>query len=115
MNNDFWDEFQNLLVITHKVEIEYRLHYNELGEITCCTMQQHPDSDSYIVVTKEEYDNYFQYRVVNGKLVRIEHDAQYCVRLKRSTTGYPVVAGHAGLVIETDEVYNNVEYYEPNT
>ena len=54
MNNDFWDEFQNLLVITHKVEIEYRLHYNELGEITCCTMQQHPDSDSYIVVTKEE-------------------------------------------------------------
>ena len=78
MNNDFWDEFQNLLVITHKVEIEYRLHYNELGEITCCTMQQHPDSDSYIVVTKEEYDNYFQYRVVNGKLVRIEHDKAGC-------------------------------------
>ena len=114
MNNDFWDEFSNLLDPVSVTELEYRLHYNELGEITLCTMSDHPDSTQYLVVTKDEYENYFRYCVVKGKLVKIEHDSQYRVRLKKSTTGFPTVAGHAGLVIEENEVYNNIEYYEPN-
>ena len=114
MNKDFWDEFQALLVDPPKVKLEYRLHYNELGEITAGTMQQHPESNDYVVVTKDEYENYFRYCVVKGKLVKIEHDSKYQVRLKKSNNGYPTVAGHAGLVIEAGEVYNNVEYYEPN-
>jgi len=95
-------------------QLEYRLHYNDDGDITMCSMQQHPESTQYIVVTKEEYDNYFRYCVVKGQLVKIEHNSKYRVRLKKSTKGFRTVAGHAGLVIEADEVYNNVEYYEPN-
>lgn len=106
----YWAEVQPEV----SLQLEYRLHYNELGEITACTMQQHPDSTDYVVVTKDEYDNYFRYCVVKGKLVKIEHDSKYRVRLKKSTKGYPIVAEHAGLVIEADEMYNNVEYYEPN-
>ena len=94
--------------------IEYRLHYNELGEIVLCSMIDHPDSTSYVVVDKKEYENYFKYRIVKGHLVNIDHDSIYCVRLKKSTTGYPTVTGHAGIVLETNEVYNNIEYYEPN-
>ena len=95
-------------------QIEYRLHYNDLGEIHTCSMVDHPKSDQYLVVTKTEYENYFRYRIESGKLVKIEQDSVYKVRLKQSTGGYATVAGHAGLVIEADEVYNNVEYYEPN-
>ena len=114
MNNDFWAEFNSLLKPASVTELEYRLHYNELGEITLCTMAGHPASTQYLVVDKETYDNYFRYLIIKGKLVKIEHDSQYRVRLKKSITGFTTVAGHAGLVIEADEVYNNVEYYEPN-
>ena len=114
MNNDFWAEFTSLLNPASVEELEYRLHYNELGEITLCTMSDHPDSTQYLVVDKETYDNYFRYLIIKGQLVKIEHDSQYRARLKKSTTGFPTVAGHAGLVIEENEVYNNIEYYEPN-
>ena len=77
-------------------------------------MSEHPNSSQYIVVDQTTYENYFRYRVVKDQLVKIEHDSTYRARLRRSATGYSTVAGHAGLVIEADEVYNNVEYYEPN-
>jgi len=96
------------------IQLEYRMYYNELGEIIQCTMQQHPESGVYIVVDKATYDEYFRYRVANGQLVKIEQDSKYRVKLLKSNKGYPTVYGHAGLVIEADEVYNNVEYYEQN-
>ena len=34
--------------------IEYRIHYNDNGDITMCTMQNHPRDTTYIVVTKHE-------------------------------------------------------------
>lgn len=114
MSPEYLAELEALITPVVLPEIEYRLHYNELGEVTSCSMQQHPNSIDYIVVTKDEYDNYFRYCIVKGKLVKIEHDLKYRVRLRQSTTGFPTVAGHAGLVIEAEEVYNNVEYYEPN-
>ena len=94
--------------------LEYRLHYNELGEIVMGTMTDHPDTTSYIVVTKDEYEQYFHYHIVNGKLVKIDNDAGYRVQLKKSKSGYPTVAGHASLIVEETETYNNLEYYERN-
>jgi hypothetical protein len=113
---EFWAEVERLLNPTVSADIEYRLHYNDLGEIVSCTMQQHPDSTQYVIVDRDTYENYFRYRVNVDKkqLIKLDQDSKYRVKLKRSNSGFPTVAGHAGLVIEKDEVYNNVEYYEPN-
>ena len=94
--------------------IEYRIYYNELGAITMCAMVNHPIDENYIVVTKEEYDNYFRYTVVDNKLKLIDTNPGYRVQLKKSTTGYPVVKNHAGLLLEPGEAYEDREYYDTN-
>ena len=93
--------------------IEYRLHYNDLGEIYMCTMVEHPDNTDYIIVDQTTYDQYYMYRVVNKKLIKIDNDAGYRVKLRKAHKGFAVVKNHAGLLLE-DETYADVEYYEYN-
>jgi len=109
MNNEFWQEVESLIEPVVKQELEYRVYYDEHGAITLCTMTGDTPGN-YLVVTRDEYANYFQYQVIKGRLVKIDHDARYCVQLVKSKTGFPVVRGHAGLLIE-DEEYQDREYY----
>jgi hypothetical protein len=111
MSNEFWAEFESLLDTTEQEAVEYRVHYNDGGEIYLCTMQNHPVDTTYLVVTKAEYDTYFNYRVVEGTLKRIVHSSGYRVQLRKSDSGFKTVMGHASLLIE-EESYPNVEYYE---
>lgn len=94
--------------------IEYRLHYNELGDITMCSYQNHPSGTQYLVVDQEIYDNYTQYRinVEQKKLEKVVYNPRIIVKLKKSDSGYPVVKNHAGLVIESHENYKDIEYYD---
>lgn len=108
MSND-WDNFDSLIKPIPNQDLEYRIYYNAEGNITSCSMQDHALGD-YIVVSKDVYDHYFQYQVINGKLKKIDSDAKYRVKLQKSNKGVAVVAGHAGLVIE-DEDYKDIEYY----
>jgi hypothetical protein len=109
MSNEFWLEVEQLITPVPELNLEYRLYYDEDGNITGCSMQNHAEGN-YIVVSKEEYDLYFHYRIVKGRLVKIDHDAKYRVQLVKSNTGFAVVKGHAGLLIE-DEAYTDIEYY----
>ena len=108
---DFWAEVESLIKPIAKVEIEYRLHYDELGEIVMCSMADHPESNHYVVVSKDKYQRYFDYRIVKGQLIKIDQASIYSVKLTRSTIGYPTVKNHAGLIIEPVEEYQDVEYY----
>ena len=69
---DFWAEVESLIKPIAKVEIEYRLHYDELGEIVMCSMADHPESNHYVVVSKDKYQRYFDYRIVKGQLIKID-------------------------------------------
>jgi hypothetical protein len=82
--------------------IEYRIHYDDGGNITMCTMQQHPENSQYLVVSQHEYDNYFRYYVVDNQLKKIDIPMGDRVQLKKSNTGYQVVKNHAGLILEPD-------------
>jgi hypothetical protein len=112
MNKEFWNEVERLIKPAVPLKLEYRLYYNELGEIVSGSMVDHSGADNYIVVTPTEYDRYFEYRVVTGQLKKIDRDAGYRVKLKQSTNGYQVVKGHAGLLLEFGETYQKTEYYE---
>jgi len=103
----YWAEVR--AVVSPK--IEYRLHYNEDGDITMCSMVDHPESTQFVVVDKTVYDDYFRYRIVKGQLVKIDHDAGYRVKLEKSSTGFCVVKDHAALLVEPNETYNHIEYY----
>jgi len=109
---DFWAQVESLIIPIPKVEIEYRLHYNELGEIVMCSMADHPESNHYVVVSKDKYERYFDYRIVKGQLIKIDQASIYSVKLTKSNTGYRTVKNHAGLIIETGESYSETEYYD---
>ena len=101
MNNDFNLPF-----------IEYRIYYDEAGTITACAMVQHPEGDNYIVVSREQYENYFRYYVRNGKLTPIKIETNSPTILRLSNDGYKVVKGHANLLLVHNEDWKDVQYYD---
>jgi hypothetical protein len=111
---DAESEFLNAIAATQPLYIEpleYRIYYNVDGNITSCSMQSH-EPGTYIVVSQHDYENYFRYTVVNRKLKKIESDPGFRVQLSKSTSGFPTVKNHANLIIEQDETYTDIEYYE---
>ena len=113
MNSD--DTFLQALTMMQPIveEVkEYRIHYDEIEHITMCTMINHPTDTTYIVVSKDEYDNYFRYTIVDGKLKKIDNNPGYRVQLVSSSIGYAVVKKHAGLILEPTDTYTEIEYYD---
>ena len=108
---EFWAEVERLIKPVVPLAIEYRLHYNELGEIVMCSMANHPESDRYVVTDQATYEQYYRYCVVDNKLVKIDHDAGYRVKLEKSNQGFSVIKNHAGIILEPGETYNETEYY----
>jgi hypothetical protein len=91
--------------------LEYRLYYNATGDITSCSMQAHAPGD-YIVVDKDIYNQYYHYMVVKGRVVKKDTHAAYKARLQKSTSGFPVVKNNANIILEQNEYYPDIEYYE---
>lgn len=120
MNQNWQEEFEQAMKsfgIIIPEQIEYRIHYDDEGHIIMCSMQQHPIGTQYLVVDREMYDHYYQYKVnvQRKRLEKIAIDLGIRVKLKKSNHGYAVVKNHAGLIIEPDEICENVEYYDsPN-
>jgi len=117
MNSE--EEFLKALMALTPVEqepFEYRFHYDEFGRIYSCSMINHPVGTEYLVVDKETFDNFFKYKVnvKKKKLEKIVFDPNVSVQLKRSNQGFKTVKHHAGLIIEPDETYEDIEYYESN-
>jgi len=112
----FFEEVQQILSqmpdLTPEVR-EYRLHYDDFGNIYMCTMQQHPTDTKYLIVDQEVYDRYFDYMVVDNQLKKIDKLPKESVKLKISDHGYPTVKGHAGLLLEPDETAD-IEYWTEN-
>jgi hypothetical protein len=107
----FWQEVNELVTPVNVPDLEYRWHYDDSGQIYACSMLDHPESDTYVIVDKNIYDRYFDYVIMQGRPVLLQADAGHRVRLKKSTHGTPVVAGHAALIIEPTESHTDVEYY----
>ena len=117
--NSTEEEFINAILnipVPVDYSTEYRIYYDDFGRITMCSMQNHPTDTQYIVVDKEIYDTYYQYRVnmTKHKLEKIVINHGISVQLVSSTTGYAVVKKHAGLIIESTDNYQDIEYYDTN-
>lgn len=114
MNDQVWAEIQKalgMIAVPEPEPLEFRLHYDDDGKIFMCSMQQHPENTKYLVVTREEYDHYYLYRVEDGKLKMIDRNMGLHVKLKTSDQGYATVKNHASIILEPGETAD-VEYWE---
>lgn len=101
------------MVITPDPETQYRMYYNEVGDIVMCMMQApFPDNKNYIVASKDQYEIYWRYKVVDGKLELIQHNIDFKVSFIKSNKGFRVVKNHASLLLEQEELFKDIEYYD---
>ena len=111
------DSFYNLLIALQGLEHtpdpvpEYRFYYDDTGRITNCSMFNHPNAGNFLIVTKEEYDNYTRYEIKNDILSEIKVPNTILSALVKSTSGFATVKGHAALLLEDTEIYTDIEYY----
>lgn len=100
------------MTVTADPVIEYRLYYNDSGDIIACSMQEPLDLPNYVVVEKSVYELYHRYKVVDGKVKLIEHNTGVKVSFVHSDKGFRVVKNNIALLLEPEEVYNDTEYYD---
>lgn len=118
---DPWQEFVKGLELAEEMERqrpsiikEYRLYYDEDGSIIGLWESGHPEGN-YIVLDDPDIfhrTNSNLLRVVKGELKVIDPTPKDVRQLYRSTTGQPVVQGHAAVALGLDDEYLNIEFYE---
>lgn len=94
---------------------EYRWYYNDNGHVIMCVSNSadFPAEGKFIVVSREIYDLPHRFTIKNQVPELNKTDGiQLTAPLKKGTTGFAVVKNNASLLIEDDEQYNLVEYYE---
>lgn len=94
---------------------EFRLYYRDDGTIIGLWEIDHPAGNNYIVL--EQVDEFYNnnthnLRVKNKKLILLDSRAPNKVKLAKSSTGIKVVKGHAALVVNENEFYKEIEYYD---
>ena len=100
-----------------KLITEFRLYYDEEGQVTMYCETDHPADTNYIVIDNPDVffkTNTGRLRVINGELKVIDTKLAR-THLAKSTTGQPVVKGIASLALEPNEQYQNIEYYDRKT
>jgi len=93
---------------------EYRLYYDGAGFIY---KGAKVDADlielmPYVVVDKNTFKDQSAYNVIDGKLVKRTTVKRKNMLLKKSKSGYKTVKNHAALLLQEDESYPYIEYYE---
>jgi hypothetical protein len=97
---------------------EPRLYYNSNGEVTMYCEVDHPTEGNYIVIDNPDVffkNNSILMRVIDGELHIVDPKIPGRTRIVKSTTGQPVVAGHAALALSPTEQIDNIEYYDRKT
>lgn len=119
MNENLWAEVARLVAEYDaqrpKIIKEFRLYYNVDGTIIGLWESGHPDGENYIVLDDPGLfynSNTHLLRVIDKKLILLDPRAPLRVRLQKSNKGFAVIKGHAALLLEVNESYQDVEYYE---
>ena len=128
--NDGWDEFFEGLRIAEeetnrRMELEakkeYRIYYNaDDGTILGMFPTDYPTGDNYIVIKDPVIFQELPIHrttIVDGKINIQEpppvKEPEF--RLTKSSQGYCVVKGHAAIILNSNEIYKDIEYYDRKT
>ena len=108
----FLAEVAALVDAPKEIVKEYRVFYDNKGEIIGQSMTEPHLEGTYIVVTEEEYNNIHKYaKVKDGELKIKVFNPGYKRQLIPGVAQFTVVKNHAGLLLEQDETYDDTEQY----
>lgn len=92
---------------------EYRAYYDEQGKVQFLTALEHPEGDNWISISREVYvAQKFNFSwVVDGKLIEKLPTNKHYFSLTQGVKDVKIVKNHAGIVIDDNEDYPDVDYY----
>lgn len=92
---------------------EYRAYYNEQGKVQFLAANTFPEGDNWINITREFYvAQKFNFSwVIDGKLVEKLPTNKHYFSLTQGIKDVKIVKNHAGIVIDDNEEYPDVDYY----
>lgn len=101
------------------VEIEYRIYYNDKGEIISTTMVKgdkiNQDLPS-IIVDKEIYNNSNKFEVVNGQVkLRYTSSSQKVVYVKKENGNFKTMKNNLAILVEDNDNIKQVDTYGPRS
>lgn len=103
---NFIEAFKSI-TLPKEVIKEYRLYYNEDGDIIRCTMTTEEVFDeSFVIVNAEIYNNSHRYKIKDGKPIKVSR--RYVPQL--SDIGYRVAYGHSALLLKNNENIKDQHY-----
>lgn len=109
-------EFLKALEFWQEPEIveEYRAYYDDEGRVLGFSGSGFPKDGNWIFISREVYitHDWQYYKVKDGQLIKEIPKFDHIFALTHSDKGYKVVKNHAGIILEPDEEYPHVEYYE---
>lgn len=119
MDNNLWDEVARLVAEYDAqrptIVKEYRLYYDIDGIVIGLWESGHPTGDNYIVLADPGVfynSNTLLLRVQNKKLIVLDPKAPSKTRLQKANAGFRVVKGNAAVLLEPNETYTEIEYYD---
>lgn len=98
------------------VKEEYRAYYDEDHWIIGFTGSGFPEGNNWVPIARELYvtHNWTNLRLVDGKIIYITPTYLHYFPLTKSTKGTKIVRGHAGIVLEDTDTYQDIDYYDTN-
>lgn len=126
MNQDIdnnWNELLNafklgLIKDEGDKEIEYRIYYDESGNIVKTTGLKSDTihDQNYIIVDAITYNEFIKspyYKVINNQLKKFNvSQTGHKHQLVKSDSGYKVVKNNPALLLDEEEVNSQFEYYD---
>jgi hypothetical protein len=115
IDHELLKAFQDLIKPASDFAVEYRAYYNDRGEIVsvCSEFKDNPMAENSIVIPVEVYEKSHKFLVINKEIVaKFAEDLGIKPALIKSKTGFKVVKNNPALLIEKEENYTNIEYYD---
>jgi|APFre7841882793_1041355.scaffolds.fasta_scaffold08140_2 hypothetical protein len=117
---DMADELARLIEAPVTVDYEYRVYYNEHGQIYATadgarSAELHGILGDYLVVDQDVFLNSQNYYVENGKISwRSDITPLTVTALKKSNAGFAVLKNNAALLLDDQEVStaSDTEHYD---
>lgn len=103
--------FSEIVIEEHKDE--FRAYYDDAGKVIYYLANDFPEGDNWIAIDHATYKTPIDWMyVIDGRLEKRLPTFEYRHQLKSNGETYRVVKAHAGLLLEDDEEYKDVEYYD---
>lgn len=93
---------------------EYRAYYDDEGTVIFFAANQFPLKGNWININRDLYitHDWTNLKVVDNTIKKVVPTTSFRVQLTKSDRGFSTVKNHAGIILEENEQYLDIDHYD---